>query len=76
MKTVKIIAGGYGYRANAKSPSRLILAGDFVCLDDAEAERLMEQGIAVCMDQMAEKTEQPELPGKPVRKRNRKTTAE
>lgn len=32
-------------RANA--PAKLILAGEFVCLDDAEADRLVQQGVAV-----------------------------
>lgn len=79
MKTVKIVAGGYGYRANEKSPTRLILAGDFVCLNDAEAERLVKQGVAVCVEQedkTQEQTESAATAEKPVRKRSRKTANE
>ena len=47
MKTVQITSGGYGYREKAGSPTRLIRAGEFVCLDDAEAARLVQQGVAV-----------------------------
>ena len=44
MKIVQIIAGGYGHRPKANAPAKLILAGEFVCLDDAEADRLVQQG--------------------------------
>lgn len=47
MKIVQIIAGGYGHRPKANAPAKLILAGEFVCLDDAEADRLVQQGVAV-----------------------------
>lgn len=40
MKTVQITSGGYGYREKAGSPTRLIRAGEFVCLPDDEADRL------------------------------------
>lgn len=46
MKIVQIIAGGYGHRPKANAPAKLILAGEFVCLDDAEADRLVQQGVA------------------------------
>ena len=36
MKIVQIIAGGYGHRPKAHAPAKLIMAGEFVCLDDAE----------------------------------------
>ncbi len=41
MKVVQIISGGYGFRAKAGAPTKLILAGEVVCVDDAEAERLV-----------------------------------
>lgn len=47
MKIVQIIAGGYGHRAKANAPAKLIMAGEFICLDDAEAERLVKLGVAV-----------------------------
>lgn len=47
MKIVQIIAGGYGHRPKAHAPAKLIMAGEFVCLDDAEADRLVQQGVAV-----------------------------
>lgn len=47
MKIVQIIAGGYGHRPKANAPAKLIMAGEFVCLDDAEAARLVQQGVAV-----------------------------
>lgn len=42
MKVVQIISGGYGFRAKAGAPTKLILAGEVVCVDDAEAERLVK----------------------------------
>lgn len=47
MKIVQIIAGGYGHRAKENAPAKLIMAGEFVCLEDAEADRLVELGVAV-----------------------------
>ena len=47
MKIVQIIAGGYGHRPKVHAPAKLIMAGEFVCLDDAEADRLVQQGVAV-----------------------------
>lgn len=47
MKIVQIIAGGYGHRAKEHAPAKLIMAGEFVCLDDAEADRLVQKGVAV-----------------------------
>lgn len=46
MKIVQIISGGYGFRAKAGAPTKLILAGEVVCVDDAEAERLVKLGVA------------------------------
>lgn len=46
MKVVQIISGGYGFRAKAGAPTKLILAGEIVCVDDVEAERLVNLGIA------------------------------
>lgn len=69
MKTVQITSGGYGYREKAGSPTRLIRAGEFVCLPDDEADRLAALGVAVC---------QPEIePQKnaPAAKRTRKSKA-
>lgn len=34
MKVVQIISGGYGFRAKAGAPTKLILAGEVVCVDD------------------------------------------
>lgn len=45
MKVVQIISGGYGFRAKAGAPTKLILAGEVVCVDDAEAERLVKLGV-------------------------------
>ena len=45
MKVVQIISGGYGFRAKAGAPTKLILAGEVVCVD-AEAERLVKLGVA------------------------------
>ena len=64
MKTVQITSGGYGYREKAGSPTRLIRAGEFVCLPDDEADRLAALGVAVC---------QPEA--QPATKRTRKSKA-
>ena len=56
MKTVQITSGGYGYREKAGSPTRLIRAGEFVCLPDDEADRLAALGVAVTAgDRAAEK---------------------
>ena len=46
MKVIQIISGGYGFRAKAGAPTKLILAGEVVCVDDAEAERLVKLGVA------------------------------
>lgn len=46
MKVVQIISGGYGFRAKTGAPTKLILAGEVVCVDDAEAERLVKLGVA------------------------------
>ena len=50
MKVVQIISGGYGFRAKAGAPTKLILAGEVVCVDDAEAERLVKLGVAAEVD--------------------------
>ena len=47
MKIVQIVAGGYGHRAKENAPAKLIMAGEFVCLEDAEADRLVGLGVAV-----------------------------
>lgn len=47
MKIVQIVAGGYGHRAKENAPAKLIMAGEFVCLEDAEADRLAGLGVAV-----------------------------
>ena len=44
MKVVQIISGGYGFRAKAGAPTKLILASEVVCVD--EAERLVKLGVA------------------------------
>ena len=38
MKIVQIIAGGYGHRPKVHAPAKLIMAGEFVCLPDDEAD--------------------------------------
>lgn len=90
MKIVQIIAGGYGHRPKANAPAKLILAGEFVCLDDAEAARLVQQGVAVYGEPDEETREiveqadadsdvpepQPAAEGKPTRRKARKTSAE
>ena len=73
MKIVQIIAGGYGHRPKANAPAKLILAGEFVCLPDDEADRLAALGVAVCQPEA-----QPEIePQKnaPATKRTRKSKA-
>lgn len=77
MKTVQITSGGYGYREKAGSPTRLIRAGEFVCLPDDEADRLAALGVAVCQPE-AQPEAQPEIePQKnaPAAKRTRKSKA-
>lgn len=90
MKIVQIIAGGYGHRPKANAPAKLILAGEFVCLDDAEAARLVQQGVAVYGEPDEEPREiveqadadsdvpepQPTAEDKPTRRKARKTSAE
>ncbi len=46
MKVVQIISGGYGFRAKAGAPTKLVLAGEVICVDDAEAERLVKLSVA------------------------------
>ena len=74
MRRVRIAAGGYGYRENAKSPTKLILAGDFVCLPEEEAERLVNLGIAAYAD--FEKTPAPEPAPAKTRSWKRKEATE
>lgn len=90
MKIVQIIAGGYGHRPKVHAPAKLIMAGEFVCLDDAEAARLVQQGVAVYGEPDEETREiveqadadsdvpeqQPEAEDKPTRRKARKTSAE
>lgn len=90
MKIVQIIAGGYGHRPKAHAPAKLIMAGEFVCLDDAEAARLVQQGVAVYGEPDEETREiveqadadsdvpelQPAAEDKPTRRKARKTSAE
>lgn len=90
MKIVQIIAGGYGHRPKVHAPAKLILAGEFVCLDDAEAARLVQQGVAVYGEPDEETREiveqadadsdvpepQPAVEDKPTRRKARKTSAE
>lgn len=90
MKIVQIIAGGYGHRPKANAPAKLIMAGEFVCLDDAEAARLVQQGVAVYGEPDEETREiveqadadsdvpEPQLAAedKPTRRKARKTSAE
>lgn len=90
MKIVQIIAGGYGHRPKANAPAKLIMAGEFVCLDDAEAARLVQQGVAVYGEPDEETREiveqadadsdgpepKPEAEDKPTRRKARKTSAE
>lgn len=76
MKVVQIISGGYGFRAKAGAPTKLILAGEVVCVDDAEAERLVKLGVAAEAELDAETQEEAsEAEEKPGRK-GRKTAAE
>lgn len=90
MKIVQIIAGGYGHRPKAHAPAKLIMAGEFVCLDDAEAARLVQQGVAVygepdeetreIVEQADADSDVPEpqsaAEDKPTRRKARKTSAE
>lgn len=90
MKIVQIIAGGYGHRPKVHTPAKLIMAGEFVCLDDAEADRLVQQGVAVYGEPDEETREiveqadadsdvpepQPAAEDKPTRRKARKTSAE
>lgn len=90
MKVVQIISGGYGFRAKAGAPTKLILAGEVVCVDDAEADRLVRQGVAVYGEPDEETREiveqadansdvpepQPAAEDKPTRRKARKTSAE
>lgn len=90
MKIVQIIAGGYGHRPKANAPAKLIMAGEFVCLDDAEAARLVQQGVAVYGEPDEETREiveqadadsdvpepKPEAEDKQTRRKARKTSAE
>lgn len=90
MKIVQIIAGGYGHRPKANAPAKLIMAGEFVCLDDAEAARLVQRGVAVYGEPDEETREiveqadadsdvpepKPEAEDKPTRRKVRKTSAE
>ena len=47
MKVVQIISGGYALFGFALLLCvKLILAGEVVCVDDAEAERLVKLGVA------------------------------
>ena len=66
------------------------MAGEFVCLDDAEADRLVQQGVAVYGEPDEETREiveqadansdvpepQPVAEDKPTRRKARKTSAE
>ena len=86
MKIVQIIAGGYGHRPKVHAPAQLIMAG----LDDAEADRLVQQGVAVYGEPDEETREiveqadadsdvpepQPAAEDKPTRRKARKTSAE
>lgn len=80
MKVVQIISGGYGFRAKAGAPTKLILAGEVVCVDDAEAEldaetkAIVEQADADSND-VETQEEASEAEEKPGRK-GRKTAAE
>lgn len=90
MKIVQIIAGGYGHRPKVHAPAKLVMAGEFVCLDDAEADRLVQQGVAVYGEPDEETREiveqadadsdvpepQPAAEEKPTRRKTRKTSAE
>lgn len=90
MKIVQIIAGGYGHHTKEHTAAKLIMAGEFVCLDDEEADRIVQQGVAVYgeldeetreiveqADADSDKQEQkPEAEDKPPRRKVRKTSAE
>lgn len=90
MKIVQIIAGGYGHRPKVHAPAKLIMAGEFVCLDDAEADHLVQQGVAVYGEpdeetrKIVEQADadsdvpepQPATEDKPTRRKARKTSAE
>ena len=85
MKVVQIISGGYGFRAKAGAPTKLILAGEVVCVDDAEGvaaeaeldaetKAIVEQADADSND-VETQEEASEAEEKPGRK-GRKTAAE
>lgn len=68
MRRVQITAGGYGYREKAKSPTKLILAGDFICLPEEEAERLVGIKVAIYADKPEKPTPEGQMPEKPTEK--------
>ena len=87
MKVVQIISGGYGFRAKAGAPTKLILAGEVVCVErlvklgvaaeaelDAETKAIVEQADADSND-VETQEEASEAEEKPGRK-GRKTAAE
>ncbi len=81
MKIVQIVSGGYGLKRDNGLPAKLILRGEIVQLDDAEAERLVTGGFAVyckAHDETTQVAEQEATSAKPaedtapVKKKNRK----
>lgn len=76
MKVVQIISGGYGFRAKAGAPTKLILAGEVVCVDDAEAERLVKLGVAAEAELDAETQEEASKAEEKPGRKGRKTAAE
>lgn len=91
MKIVQIVAGGYGHRTKENAPAKLIMAGEFVCLEDAEAARLVKLGVAVYAEpddetgEIVEQAEADNAEGKPdaddatekqPRRKSRKAAAE
>lgn len=58
MKTVRILSGAYGLRANGRT--NLVLKGNTCCVEDDEAKRLVDLGAAVVVGEAAPKpTEKP-----------------
>ena len=76
MKVVQIISGGYGFRAKAGAPTKLILAGEVAAEAelDAETKAIVEQADADSND-VETQEEASKAEEKPGRK-GRKTAAE
>lgn len=74
MKIVQITSGGYGLKRENGLPTKLILRGEVVQLDDAEAERLVDGGFAAYCEtgqkqETVEAAQPKKKPHKPATKR-------